>query len=104
MLDFDQNFECGNLDSVYLVDAYEYNLLMKVDTNTRGNTYWFMYKVTDFMVGVRYRFNILNFTRNLDIFYNQGMNIVMKRERKSGDKVHGKEDTAAKSTNSTGEQ
>lgn len=83
VLDFDQNFECGNLDSVYLVDVYEYNLLMKVDTNTKGNTYWFMFKVSDFMVGIRYRFNILNFSRNCEKFYSQGMNIVTKSERKS---------------------
>lgn len=48
VLCFDQNFECGNLDSVYLTSTWEYELLMKVDTNTRGNTYWFMFKVTDF--------------------------------------------------------
>lgn len=48
VLDFDQNFEGGNLDSVYLVSEYEYNLVMKVDTNTKGNTYWFMFKVAEF--------------------------------------------------------
>lgn len=65
------------------MDCYEYNLLMKVDTNTKGNTYWFMFKVSDFMVGLRYRFNVLNFSRNCEKFYSQGMNIVTKRERKS---------------------
>jgi len=54
---------------VYFVNLHEYNLLMKVDTNTRGNTYWFMFKVNDFVVGQRYKFNIFNFTRNLDAFY-----------------------------------
>ena len=49
VLDFDQNFEGGNLDSVYLVNEYEYNLVMKVDTNTKGNTYWFMFKVNEFL-------------------------------------------------------
>lgn len=45
LLQFDSNFESGNLDSVYLVSEVEYNLLCKVDTNTKGNTYWFYFKV-----------------------------------------------------------
>ena len=51
VLSFDQNFECGNLDSAYVKTCEDYNLLMKVDANTRGNTYWFMFKVTNFKVG-----------------------------------------------------
>jgi hypothetical protein len=55
---------------------YQFNLLMKVDTNTRGNTYWFYFKVSNFIIGMKYKFNILNFTRSLENFYQQGMNIV----------------------------
>jgi hypothetical protein len=51
---------------------------MKVDTNTKGNTYWFMFKVSDFQVGMTYKFNILNFSRNLEKFYKQGMNVFTK--------------------------
>ena len=47
ILQFDSHFECGNLDSAYLVNENEYNLLMKVDTNTKGNSFWFYYKVTN---------------------------------------------------------
>jgi hypothetical protein len=54
---------------------------MKVDTNTRGNTYWFMFKVSDFQVGIKYKFNILNFTRNFEKFYANGMNILVKTEK-----------------------
>ena len=69
-MEFDQNFECGNLDSAYLLSDMEYNLLMKVDTNSRGNTIWFMFKVSGgFRVGQKYKFNIHNFARNLDKFY-----------------------------------
>ena len=54
---------------------------MKVDSNTKGNTYWFMFKVSNFRIGVRYTFNILNFTRSIDKFYNkEKMNIVLKQE------------------------
>jgi hypothetical protein len=34
LLQFDSNFESGNLDSAYLVNIQEYNLLLQVDTNT----------------------------------------------------------------------
>ena len=47
LLCFDSNFESGNLDSVYLAsgDSNEYNLLVKVDTNTRGNSFWFYFRI-----------------------------------------------------------
>ena len=57
-------------------------MLMKVDTNTKGNTYWFMFKVSEFKVGQKYKFNIVNFTRNVEKFYNSGMNICTKTEKK----------------------
>ena len=78
---FDQNFECGNLDSAYLFNENVYNLLMKVDTNTKGNTYWFMYKVNNFKIGTTARFNILNFTRSMEGFYRDGMNVVTRAEK-----------------------
>ena len=81
ILRFDQNFECGNLDSAYLFNENVYNLLMKVDTNTKGNTYWFMYKVNNFKIGTTARFNILNFTRSMEGFYRDGMNVVTRAEK-----------------------
>lgn len=57
---------------------------MKVDTNTRGNTYWFMFKVSYFRVGKKYKFNIMNFTRSMDKFYKDKMNIVTKAEKING--------------------
>jgi hypothetical protein len=76
ILVFDQNFECGNLDSAYIHNCEEYNLLMKVDTNTKGNTSWFYFQVQNFRVGVKYTFSIYNFTRSIEKFYKEGMNIV----------------------------
>ena len=43
VLKFESNFECGNLDSAYYMSEAHYNLLMKVDFNTKGNSYWFMF-------------------------------------------------------------
>jgi hypothetical protein len=36
-LQFDSDFECGNLDKVVKVKPFEYDLYMRVDTNTRGH-------------------------------------------------------------------
>lgn len=47
LLEFDSNYESGNLDSVYLANENDYNLLMKVDTNTKGNAFWFYFKVSN---------------------------------------------------------
>ena len=80
ILRFDQNFEGGNLDSAYIINPYQYNMLLKVDSNTRGNTYWFFFSVQDFKVGQRYTFNIQNFTRSMDKFYKDGMNVLTKSE------------------------
>ena len=38
---FDSNFESGNLDRVFRVREYEYDLFMRVDTNTSGHHQWF---------------------------------------------------------------
>jgi hypothetical protein len=36
-LRFDSNFESGNLDMVIRTKPWEYDLYMRVDTNTRGH-------------------------------------------------------------------
>ena len=51
---------------------------MKTDTNTRGNTFWFMFKVANFQLDQEVFFNIHNFSRNVDTFYNDKMNILVK--------------------------
>jgi hypothetical protein len=57
---------------------------MKVDSNTKGNTYWFYFSVQDFRIGVRYTFNIYNFTRSMEKFYKEGMNVLTKAEKQGG--------------------
>ena len=73
LLQFDSNFESGNLDSAYLVSESEYNLLCKVDTNTKGNTYWFYFKILNWQPKTSATFNILNMARDLQPFYGRGM-------------------------------
>jgi hypothetical protein len=103
LLSFDSNFECGNLDSAYVVNENEYNLLMKVDTNTKGSSFWFNFKVRgSWKSNIKQRnghantergrvvkFNIVNFNKS-DIkgFYQNGMNI-MSRVCRDEEEING---------------
>jgi len=80
LLQFDSNFECGNLDSAYVVREHQYSLLMKMDTNTRGNCIWFYFKVRNGTPDVTVKFNVLNFSRRID-FYEKGMGVMVRRGR-----------------------
>jgi hypothetical protein len=45
---------------------------MLVDTNTRGHTHWFNFKVTNITKGKNYTINICNFQKNRSL-YARGM-------------------------------
>lgn len=45
-LRFDSNFESGNLDMVVKTNPWEYDLYMRVDTNTRGHHQWFYFGIS----------------------------------------------------------
>jgi hypothetical protein len=40
---FDSMFESGNLDMVVQIREHEYDLYMRVDSNTRGHHQWFFF-------------------------------------------------------------
>ena len=42
-LNFNSNFESGNLDKVTLVKENEYDLYMRHDTNSKGHNQWFYF-------------------------------------------------------------
>lgn len=60
---FESRFESGNLDCVVKVAPNEYDLFLRIDSNTRGNIYWF-YFATKSHLRRRVRFNICNLTKN----------------------------------------
>ena len=45
-LEFDSCFESGNLDKVHAISLTEYDLYMRVDSNTKGSRQWFYFKAT----------------------------------------------------------
>ena len=61
-----------------------YNLLCKVDTNTKGNTYWFYFKVLRWRPGQTVTFGLLNVARDVSPFYDNGMSILVRSETADG--------------------
>lgn len=45
-LRFDASFESANLDCAIKVSEDEYDLFLRVDSNTRGHTQWFYFEVS----------------------------------------------------------
>ena len=71
LLTFDSTFEGGNLDAVMKVGEKEYELLMRVDSNTRGHLSWYNFKVTA-ETSTTIKLSIINFTK-LKTLYSSGM-------------------------------
>lgn len=60
---FDGHFESGNLDGVLMVNPYEFDIFMRVDTNTRGHFSWYYFKIQNLKDGQKIRLNICNFVK-----------------------------------------
>jgi len=71
--EFDSYFESGNLDIAVKVSEDEYDLYMRVDSNTIGRNQWFYFSIKPIKART-IKLNILNFTKN-DSLYRQGMRI-----------------------------
>ena len=69
---FDSFFETGNLDCAIKVGENEYDLFMRVDSNTRGHFQWFNFKVKNMKKNEKYKLNICNFQKD-KILYSRGM-------------------------------
>lgn len=66
---FDSVFEGGNLDAAIEVAPHEFDLFMRVDSNTKGHFSWYNFKLTG---QGTVRLNIVNFTKPKSL-YNRGM-------------------------------
>ncbi|CAG9321202.1 unnamed protein product [Blepharisma stoltei] len=64
---FSSYFECGNLEKVYKRSEFEYDLLMKTDTNSQGYAQWFYFDVDNEAIG-EIKINILNFSKRKSLF------------------------------------
>lgn len=72
-LEFDSDFESGNLDmAIKTFPQQSYDLYLRPDTNTVGYFQWFYFRVKNKKKGSKTRFNIVNLTRRNSL-YEQGM-------------------------------
>lgn len=71
-LTFDSNFESGNLDYVVKRGQFEYDLYMRVDTNTRGHHQWFYFAVhvedINYFGDKKIKLNVMNFTKPTSLY------------------------------------
>ena len=81
-MEFDSNFESGNLAAAIKVSETEYDLVLQNDTNTQGYIQWFFYKVRAPKTQ-KYTFNILNHTKSNSLF-NYGMRVLVSQEEPDG--------------------
>ena len=78
---FDSAFESGNLDMAIKVKENEYDLYMRVDSNTKGHHQWFYFSVQSESMNT-VKFNVVNFTKS-ESLYKQGMRIAVFSEKKA---------------------
>jgi len=55
---------------------------MSMDTNTRGHQQWFNFRVRNMKKGVKYKFNLWNFTKPKSL-YKTGMTPMWKSKKKA---------------------
>lgn len=67
------------------VNNHEYDLFMRVDSNTKGHTSWYFFKVKNTRKGNKIIFNICNFHKKNSL-YQKGMcpYIFLKSESSKG--------------------
>lgn len=78
---FDSNFESGNLDMVIKTKPLNYDLYMRVDTNTRGHHQWFYFSIETpkTFEHQTVTFRVVNFTKPQSL-YTSGMRICCARK------------------------
>ena len=69
---FNSCFESANLDCVIKVNPCEFDLFLRIDSNTRGHTQWFYFSVSNGSKIGNLTFNICNLTKPRTL-YEQGM-------------------------------
>jgi hypothetical protein len=66
-VEFDSNFESGNLDAAVRVSKGEYDIFMRIDSNTRGHLQWYYFKVKN--CGLKkIKLNIVNFRKKKTLY------------------------------------
>lgn len=69
---FNSAFESGNLDCVIKVKSNEFDLFLRIDSNTRGHTAWYFFSIKNGNRLETVTLNICNLTKHNSL-YDQGM-------------------------------
>ena len=115
IINFESNFECGNLQFAYLINPQEeeliteenktnintpreittnnnsnnnYELFLQNDTNTKGYSQWFFFRITKGKKGQKIKLNIMNFQRKKTL-YSSGLKIWYYSQKKKKEKKIG---------------
>jgi len=81
-LGFESRFEGGNLDCVVKVNDNEYDIFLRIDSNTRGNIFWYYFAINNCKKGRKVRFNLCNLTKS-DTHYKKVITCLSKSGSKS---------------------
>ena len=85
IINFESNFECGNLQLVYLDEMNNYQLFLHNDTNTTGYSQWFLFRITNVKKNQKINLNIMNFQRKTTK-YSNGLKIWYYSTKKNKEK------------------
>ena len=85
IINFESNFECGNLQLVYLDEINNYQLFLHNDTNTTGYSQWFFFRITNVKKNQKINLNIMNFQRKTTK-YSNGLKIWYYSTKKNNEK------------------
>jgi hypothetical protein len=69
---FHSNFESGNLDCVVQLKPLEFDLFLRIDSNTRGHLHWFYFSIENGSKLEKVRLNICNLVKT-GTLYEQDM-------------------------------
>lgn len=91
VLGFESRFECGNLQSAFLVNKNEYELFLQTDLGNDKYTNWFFFRVYNTRKNNLYKFTVNNMSKAKSLF-NEGMKVTVFSEKlnrffKSGEKI-----------------
>ncbi|KAL4445456.1 hypothetical protein ABPG74_004530 [Tetrahymena malaccensis] len=81
LLSFESKFECGNLSYAFIKNERQYFLVLQNDINTKGNTQWFYFRVSNKKALGQVTLSILNYQKPYSLF-NQGMKILVYSKKK----------------------
>lgn len=79
---FESRFESGNLLAAFKMNENSYQLLMQNDSNTKGYSQWFFFRVSNTKSGMNVKLNMINLMKQYSL-YNKGLKILIYSEKKA---------------------